>query len=161
MTELVQQLGVERGILASLTMLFTMPQHLFRQETGVDKPGTNRARLSAWELGQALAYSLSDQSAGSARITSVIEDETIYNPAVRRETIRTLMDTFGFRQSMEDFLAKYFDHQAGTGIQKDGHSLNTWNQASGRMPSFLRWIVRENDHFLARLLTSTEVFEPL
>lgn len=81
MTELVQQLGVERGILASLTMLFTMPQHLFRQETGVAELGTNRARLSAWELGQALAYSISDQSAGSARIHEVIEDETIYDPA--------------------------------------------------------------------------------
>lgn len=159
MAAVVQLLGVRRGVPAALTLLFSLPDFLFRSEVGVAEPAGDVARLSAFELGAALSFGLRDRNPWAARITDVIEDGTILDPSVRRATVRELMDSSQFEEVIQAFLLEYFQYRKGSGIQKDGVAINTFNQANARMTSFMDWLSQRPDRFLEQLFTATQVFE--
>ncbi|MEO1335961.1 MAG: DUF1588 domain-containing protein, partial [Myxococcota bacterium] len=163
MHALTQTLGVHRGMVASMTLLFGHPDFLFRSERGTVEPGGRRARLTAYELGAALTFALQNRSPSEARILAEIEQGTIVEPDVRRETIRRLFDTdqrsSAFLSVMTTFIREYFHHDAGAQIQKDGRPGYRWSELAQSRDRFIERMIRQDEQFLSRLLSSTDVVD--
>ncbi|MEM6730352.1 MAG: DUF1592 domain-containing protein, partial [Myxococcota bacterium] len=161
MLELVETIGVERGIVASIVLVFGLPDALFRREIGVIEPGSDRAILTPYEIAASLSYTLRRESPRRAGLLDEVEDESILNPGTQKSIIEDLADpeNSSYAGNMRDFMLEYFQYDVGGGIQKDGQRANEFTEAYRSLDNFVKYAIREDSQFLQRTLASTDVFD--
>jgi hypothetical protein len=155
--EVASELGVERGVYASVTLMMTHPEFLFRPEFGEPVPGASYNSLTDDELANALALTLTNRTADRLDYSGISSDEAVLDATV--DSLIDESDRHGYRAVMHDFLEQYLKSYLLSSVFKDNRGPGWKN---GFMPPFrhlLTHLVVQDTDFVNSMLTTTVVFD--
>ena len=156
----VKDAGRVAGVRYSLAAVFLLPEAIFRYEVGGEPDETGKARLTAAEIADALAYSLTDDPPPSWLVNAAKKGQLDNAEGVAEAVRKMFADPKVRRPRILRFFHEFFEYGKAAEVFKNPEDFK-YHKAKvliSDTDNLVRWILEKDENVFYELLTTNRSF---